>query len=425
MHLNRTALTSLTLLALTITTGSFCNAENWPMWRGPQQNGISEEQGLPTTWSATENVDWRLPLPGVAPSTPIVWNDKIFLTSTDRDSERILLLCIDTAGKQLWQRTIGRGESKQAEKNNLASASPSTDGHYVWTLTGNGTVMCHDLSGNRKWQFHVEDRYEKIDMPWSMASSPTPYGQLLYLQLLHLNSSRVIAVDKTSGAEVWNVERETDAQGKCMRSYATPVVYHDTEREYLLTHGQDYIVAHELDSGRELWRCGNFHPRSGYDPMMHISSSPVVAEGIILVPSGSQGNFQVLRPDGVGSITGDPKHCFWSNHISPLRPSALLVDSEVYVCQEPGVLHCLDAKTGTKHYKRAVHRHTHHASPVYADGRIYLTACDGTVTVVKAGTDFEILATNSLDELISASPAISGGRIYLRTFAGLYAVKRN
>ena len=93
-----------------------------------------------------------------------------------------------------------------------------------------------------------------------------------------------------------NVERETDAQGKCMRSYATPVVYHDTEREYLLTHGQDYIVAHELDSGRELWRCGNFHPRSGYDPMMHISSSPVVAEGIILVPSGSQGNFQVLRP---------------------------------------------------------------------------------------------------------------------------------
>jgi outer membrane protein assembly factor BamB len=101
-----------------------------------------------------------------------------------------------------------------------------------------------------------------------------------------------------------------------------------------------------LDSGRELWRCGNFHPRSGYDPMMHMSSSPVVAEGIILVPSGSQGNFQVLRPDGVGSITGDPKHYFWSDHISPMRPSALLVDSEVYVCQETGVLHCLDAKTG-------------------------------------------------------------------------------
>jgi outer membrane protein assembly factor BamB len=393
------------------------------MWRGPQQNGISEEQGLPLHWSGTENIAWRLALPGVAPSTPIIWEDMIFLTSTDHESDRILLLGVDTAGTQLWQRTIGQGESEQREKNNLASASPCTDGQHVWTFTGNGTVSCFDLAGNEKWHFNVEDRYEKVDMPWSMASSPTPYGRLLYLQLLHLNSSRVIAVDKTTGTEVWNVERQTDARGKCMRSYATPVVYRDDQREYLLTHGQDYIVAHDLNNGRELWRCGDFHPRSGYDPMMHMASSPVVGAGIILVPSGYHGNFQVLRPDGAGDITGDATYRLWNDYISPRRPSALMVDSLAYVGTEKGALYCLDVKTGKQHYRRPIHRHTHHASPVYADGRIYFTARDGTVTVVKPGTDFEILATNSLDETISASPAISGGRIYLRTFAALYAIE--
>lgn len=399
-----------------------CHAENWPLWRGPQQNGISREQGLPLKWSATENIAWRLPLPGVAPSTPIVWDDKIFLTSTDRESEKILLLCISTTGAELWRRTIGQGESEQAEKNNLASASPCTDGEHVWTFTGNGTVSCFDFSGKQKWQFHVEDRYEKVDMPWSMASSPTLDGKLLYIQLLHLNSSRVVAVDQSTGAEVWNVERPTDAQGKCMRSYATPIVYRDGQREYLLTQGQDYIVAHNLNDGRELWRCGNFHPRTGYDPMMHMSSSPVVAEGIILVPSGNHGNFQALLPDGTGDITEKDKFRLWRDYISPMRPSALIVDSLAYVLQESGVLYCLEAKTGEQHYRRPVHRHTHHASPVYADGRIYFMARDGTVTVVKPGREFEVLATNTLDETMCASPSFSGGRIYLRSFDALYAI---
>jgi len=260
-------------------------------------------------------------------------------------------------------------------------------------------------------------------MPWSLASSPTLDGKLLYIQLFHLNSSRVIAIDQATGAEVWNIERETDAEGKCLRSYATPLIYRDAEREFLLTQGQDYLVAHDLNDGSELWRCGGFHPRSGYDPMMHMSSSPVIAGDIILVPSGNSGNFQAIRSDGVGTITDDPSCHLWNEYISPMRPSALVVGSEVYVCKEPGVLHCLDLQTGEQHYKRPLHRHTHHASPVFADNRIYFTARDGTVTVIKPGKEFEVLATNSLDETISASPAIAGRRIYLRSFDSLYAIE--
>ena len=151
------------------------------------------------TWSQTENVAWRLPLPGAAPSTPVVWGENIFLTSTDRESEQVLLLSINTAGDLLWQRPIGEGESEQAEKNNLAAPSPSTDGKLVWTFTGDGNLCCYDYAGKLVWQFHVEDRYEEVKMRWGMASSPLPVGDLLYLQLLHLNSSRVIAVDKKNG----------------------------------------------------------------------------------------------------------------------------------------------------------------------------------------------------------------------------------
>jgi outer membrane protein assembly factor BamB len=414
---------ALVLLFVRVAPISVAQAENWPTWRGLQQDGISREQGLPLNWSQTENIAWRLPLPGAAPSTPVVWNGKIFLTSTDRDSEQVLLLAIDVNGTILWQRQIGSGESEQAEKNNLAAPSPCTDGKHVWAFTGDGNLTCHNLKGTLIWQFHVEDRYEKVEMRWGMASSPTPYGDLLYLQLLHLNSSRIIALDKITGTEVWNIERKTEAQGKCMRSYATPIIYRDDQREYLLTQGQDYIVAHNLHDGRELWRCGDFHPRTGYDPMMHMSASPVAAEGIILVPSGNNGNFQALRPNGHGLITGDENLRLWHDYISPMRPSALLVDSVAYVCQETGVLHCLDAISGEQHYKKPVHRHTHHASPVYGDGKIYFASRDGVVTVVQPGTEFKILATNDMEEPLCASPAISDGRIYLRTFAALYAIE--
>ena len=398
-------------------------AENWPMWRGPRQNGTSQEKELPLKWSRTENVAWRFPLPGAAPSTPVIWQDKIFLTTTLRGSEQVMLLCLDTQGMQIWQRDIGQGTSEQLEKNNHAAPSPSTDGQHVWTLTSNGTLTCHDLSGNQKWQFDVRDRYEKIDMPWGMASSPLLHRDHLYVQLFHLGSSRVIALDKLSGKEVWNVDRETDAQGKCMRSYATPTIFPSGNREYLLTHGQDYIVAHDLETGNEVGRCGDFHPAAGYDSMMHVSSSPVVADGFLLVPSGANGNFQVLRGDGLIDIKNNPDYRIWSDHISPKRPSALLVDSLVYICSESGVLHCLNVNSGKTYYHRAAHRHTHHASPVHANGKIYLTARDGTVTVVAAGTEFNILTKNSLNEPTCASPAISGGRIYFRTFEALYAIQ--
>ena len=424
MNFTNTIIVASFLINMILGCQQVCQAENWPTWRGPQQNGVSHEKQVPLHWSPTKNVTWRLPLPGASPATPVLWDNQIFLTSTDRQNHFVWLLAVGTDGKIRWRQKIGSGQSEQAEKNNLAAPSPCTDGEHVWAFTGDGHLSCHDVSGNLIWQFQVADRYEKVAMRWGMASSPTPYRNLLYLQLFHLKSSRVLALDKMTGQEVWNVVRQTDARGKCLRSYATPVIYQDAQREYLLTQGQDYLVAHDLIDGHELWRCGHFHPRTGYDPTMHVSSSPVIAEGIILVPSGSNGNFQALRPNGKGRIAEDSPVRLWSKYISPLRPSALLVNSLVYVCQESGVLHCLDARTGEQHYKRPLHRHTHYASPVTCGGYIYFAARDGTVSVVQGGPTFKLLATNQLNETLCASPVLADGRIYLRTFEALYAIEK-
>jgi len=411
----------LTVVCLFFSVG-LAMADNWPTWRGPNQDGITGERDLPLHWNEQENIVWRAALPGASPSTPVIWGDRVFLTSTVRESDEVLLICIDTKGRQRWKQVVGRGKSEQAVMNNLAAPSPSTDGTYVWTLTGDGALACHDLDGNLQWQFHVEDRYEKVKMPWGMASSPMPHGDLLYVQLFHLNASRIVALEKATGREVWNVVRPTDARGKCLRSYATPVIFSDAGRQVLLIHGQDYISAHDLADGHEIWRCGGFHPASGYDPMMHVASSPVAAAPLVLVPSAPQGNFQVIRGGGEGNVTDDADHHLWSARVSPRIPSALAVDRLVYICRDRGVLLCLDAITGKQYYKRPVHRKTYFASPVYGDGKIYLTAFDGTVTVVAPGKQFKILAKNTIDEPTAASPAIAGGRIYLRTFQALYAI---
>jgi outer membrane protein assembly factor BamB len=243
------------------------------------------------------------------------------------------------------------------------------------------------------------------------------------LQLLHSNGALVLALDKTTGNEVWKQTRPSDARDECEHSYASPVLYRDDRLELLLTHGCDYIVAHQLADGREVWRCGGLNPRGKYNPTLRFVASPLAVPGLIIVPSAKNGPVLALDPASKGDISDSKEGHFWTReHNTPDVPSPLVVDGLVYLCREDGTLMCLDAKTGHEYYLKRTHADRHRASPVYADGKVYLTARDGTVTVVKAGKQFEILASNDMSESISSSPAISQGRIYLRTFEALYAI---
>jgi outer membrane protein assembly factor BamB len=396
-------------------------ADNWPQWRGPENNGVCKESNIPTEWGATKNIAWKLPLPGTAGSTPAVWGDRIFLTSEAGDD--LVLLCVSTEGKELWKRKLGSGKVRARGEGNAASPSPSTDGKHVWTFVGSGDFACFDFDGNEVWKFNAQERYGKFNLGYGMHTTPLLYGDRLYLQLIHSNGAWVIALDKETGKDVWKVARKSDGHDECEHSYASPVMWHNDKEAYLITHGNDYAIAHRLDDGSEIWRVGDLNPKSRYNPTLRFVTSPVATPELIVVPSAKSGPVVGVKPEATGLVLpGNPQEQWRMPRNTPDVPSPLVFDGLVYLCRENGTLICLDAKTGTQHYEQLTHKGIYRASPVYADGKVYVTAKEGIVTVVKAGPKYEVLATNELPDTLYSSLAISNGRIYLRGWSALYAI---
>ena len=425
MRQNRSLLAICATLLLFVATPLM--AENWPQWRGAKLDGISHEKNLPVSWSATENIDWRFTLPGPGGSTPIVWQDRIFVSSVRGDS--LVLMCISTSGELLWEDNVSEGNKVvRGDEGNAASPSPSTDGRHVWVMFTNGTLACYTVAGKQVWKIDLQERFGRFRIAFGMTSTPVLDGDRLYIQLIHgdgkaeTREATIAALNKLTGETIWKTGRPSAAHSENEHSYASPVLYRDKQREYLLSHGADYIVAHNLDDGSELWRCGGLHPPAGYDPTLRFVASPLAVPGLIIVPSAKRGLTLALKPDGKGNITANAEHIQWSYDITPDVPSPLAVGGIVYLNRQNGNLIALDRASGKPFYESRTHSDRHRASPVYADGKIYISARDGTVSVCQAGETFKLLATNKMEESLSASPAISGGRIYLRTFKALYAV---
>ncbi len=409
-------------LFLLVALACRATAANWPQWRGVGFDGVSEETATPVEWSATKNVAWRLSLPGPAGATPVVWNDHIFLTSVD--GQNLVLIAADTKGNQLWSQAISTGNRNiRGDEGNFASPSPCTDGQHVWAMVGTGLLACYDFAGKETWKVNLPEEFGRFDIQFGMASTPVLDGDRLYLQLIHSGGSKVIALDKQTGRTIWQQRRPTDARDESEQSYASPIIYRDGRREMLLSHGGDYIIAHRLSDGAEIWRCGGLNPKGRYNNTLRFIASPVAAADLIVVPSAKNGPVLALRPDGEGDISNVATAHWWTQpQNTPDVPSPLIQGGLVYLCRENGELTVLDAKSGEKHYNHRLHPDRYRASPFYADGKVYFASRDGTITVVKAGKQFEALATNTMGENIAASPVIANGTLYLRTFDALYAI---
>ena len=430
--------TSLRNFAMVAALGLVTNSawsDNWPSWRGPNGNGQSAEKNLPVDWSPTKNIAWKLELPGSAGASPVVWGDKVFLTSANETGE-LLLIAVDTNGKELWKQVVATGNQvARGDEGNSASPSPVTDGKHVWSFMGDGTLGCYSVEGKEVWKFNLQDRYGKFSIQFGMSSTPVLDDGVLYTQLIHgegnpkTREACVVAIDGATGQGIWKVDRPSDAEAENEHSYASATLYHAGETKLLLSHGADFIVAHDLKDGHEVWRCGGLNRRDDtvlpYDPTLRFVASPVSAPGIIVVPSAKQHPLLAIRPDGQGDITAVADKHLWSWKRTPDVPTPLIIDDLVYLCMENGNLTVLEAQSGREVYSQATHRQRHRASPVYADGKLYLTARDGRVTVVQSGREFKILAVNELGEDQSASPAISNGTIFLRTFKHLWAIKQH
>lgn len=417
--------TRLSLLAglFGLAFTGLARADNWPQWRGLNHDGISRETNLPVRWSATEGLAWTLKMPGMAGSTPAVWEDRIFLTSEDDND--LVLMCVSTAGKELWKKKVSQGRARYMRgEGNLASASPATDGKHVWCFFGSGDLACYDFDGKEAWKFNAQERYGRFQIQHGMHVTPLLDGDRLYLALLHSGGWWVIALDKATGKEVWKIKRPSDAHDENEHSYASPTIWRKGKDALLIVHGNDYATGHRLEDGSEVWRVGGLNPKDRYNNYLRFVATPVATPDLIVIPSAKDHGVVGLKPGARGLVEAGSPHEQWRlRNSTPDVPSPLVHDGLVYLCHERGLfLLCLDARTGKEHYRQRIHSALYRASPVYADGKVYLTARDGTVTVVKAGPKFEALAVNRLSDQMSASPAISNGRIYLRGWDNLYAV---
>ncbi|MAT14122.1 MAG: pyrrolo-quinoline quinone [Planctomyces sp.] len=421
-----------TLLSLW-TTSSALQAENWPRWRGPDRSGISSEQSLPTEWTKTENVAWRLPLPGHGGATPIIWEDKIFVTSAEGDD--LVLMCISTDGEELWKRKLGEGNVDVRDGlGNSASPSPITDGKRVWCTITQGQFHCFDMEGNTVWELDLQKRYGKFDIAFGMTSTPVIHKGIIYMQFIHgdgdptTQEAKVVAFRAEDATPVWEQPRETGASQENEHSYASPILYQDSEREYLITHGGDFTIAHDLQDGHEIWRLGGLNPHDDpevrYHPTLRFVATPAAVPGCIVVPTAKNGPVVCLKPDGEGDITDKEEFYYWKRKDNtPDVAAPLIADGLVYLVRESGALICIDQETGEEQYQKGFARGNHFASPVLADGKLYINSFTGKVTVFKPGREYEQIAQNDFRETLTASPAVSNGTIYFRTFDALWAIR--
>jgi outer membrane protein assembly factor BamB len=394
---------------------------NWPHWRGPTHHGVSDETNLPVTWSREENIAWKLDLPGRSGATPIIWGERIFVNVVDGDN--IETWCVNRrTGEVMWKKVLGTGGAAMYRKQNMSSPSPVTDGESVWVMTGTGYLRRLDFNGKELWLRDIQADYGRFGLNWGYASSPLLHEGALYVQVLHGmktdDPSYLLKIDAATGKTIWRVERPTNAIRESPDSYTTPALVRAKSGLELVITGGDVVTGHDLATGKELWRLEGLNPQN--NPFQRIVASPVVIGDLIVAPT-RVAPMTVLRAGGRGDVT--ESHRIWQTRNGPDVPTPVSDGKYLYVVNDRGIMFCFDLQTGEEIYSgQRVKPGIYSASPVLADGKIYVTSEEGVTTVVKTGPQFEVLAENNLADYTLSSPAISHGQIFLRTEKALWAV---
>ncbi len=399
-------------------------AENWPTWRGPASNGISNEKNLPVKWSMTENLTWKLPMTDRSGATPILWGETIFLNVAEgtNTSGALSLWALDRAkGDVLWKKPLSSGDVRM-RKQNMSSPSPITDGRTVWVMTGTGMLRAFDFKGNELWMREIQKDYGKFGLNWGYASTPLLYDNALFVPVLHGmrtdDPSFLLRIDAKTGKTVWRVERPTAAIMESPDAYITPALLRNGNTVEIVLSGGDCVTGHDPATGKELWRANGLNPQN--NPNYRIVNSPTIADGMIF--AGSRGNpYLAIRAGGRGDVS--QSHVAWTTPNGPDVPTPVSDGKYLYLVRDGGQAFCFDAKTGQVIYgPERIPPATYSSSPVLADGKIYISSEDGLTVVYKAGPKFEMLAENQLEGYCLSTAAISDGQIFIRTDKHLYCI---
>jgi outer membrane protein assembly factor BamB len=430
---------ALVLVGFLGSSASGGDTLHWPQYRGAQVDGLAQGATLPDTWSATENVVWKINVPGWGWSSPIVWGDRIYVTSAvgeqplskpkvggypgghlqQTDVHRWMIYCLDfNTGKVMWEREAHRGVPPQLRhpRNSYASETPVTDGERVYAYFANVGLFCYDLSGEKLWEQHWP-AYPMRD-GWGTATSPVLHGDRIFIQNDNDQESFLLALEKRTGKQLWRVARQDKS------TWSTPYVWEHELRTELVTIGSNKIRSYDLD-GKLLWEL------SGTSGL--VSLTPVAKHGLLYVGAGYHyGPLYAIRPGALGDITlgndeSSNKWIAWSQpRGSSIHPCYLISGDRLFVLFDAGLFACSSALTGEEVFPRKrlnTGGGRFYASPWAYNGKIFLLNEDGTTWVVEDGPEFKVIRKNSLNDLTWATPAIARGSLFIRTYSGLYRLQ--
>ena len=403
----------------------------WPQWRGPHATGVSRSAMPPLEWAEGKNIRWKVEIPGRGSATPVVWGDRVFVTTAVPTTvegaaahaplgrapvaHKYVVMALDRmSGKVVWERVAKEEtphEASHPENGTWASASAATDGEHLIASFESRGYYAYDMNGKLVWEKDLGDK--RMRNTFGEGSTPALHGNSLVIVWDHQGQSFIVALDKRTGAELWRKER------KEIDSWATPLVVTVNGRAQVVTGAMNQVVSYDLQTGDVVWFTAGL--------TMNPIPTPVAADGMVFLMAGFRGNSlkAIHLNQAKGDITGTPAIAWTLDRDTPYVPSPVLYENILYVLKSHnGILSAFDAKSGTPHYQaqRLDGLQEVFASPVGAAGRVYIPGREGSTVVLKHGPKVEVLAVNKLDDGFDASPALVDGEIYLRGYKHLYCI---
>lgn len=445
--MKRSSLVLIAACAAVVAVRPSALAENWAHWRGPAFNGSSPEKQLPTEFSLTEGLTWSIDLPGPSAATPVVWGDRVFVSTTDDKTQSLLALCVDRGtGKILWNQRVSAGFA-QDNRSNYSAPSPVTDGERVIFFFGNGELVAFDLSGKRLWQRNLQKDEGAFGFLWTFSTSPTLHNGVLYMQVLQRDTpvdrskpldgsaggkpvdSYLLAVNPETGRNLWKHVRPSEAKVESREAFTTPIPFNGAGRDELLVAGGDCLTGHDPKTGKELWRWGTWN--ESRISHWRLVPSPVAGGGVILACAPKKEPVFAVKAGLNGDHEGDASALTWTSgdksDVSTDVPTPAFAEGDFFVLSDVRKMMCRVAAAdgsikwsvelpGFKKWR---------ASPTVADGKVYLMNHGGEVMVL-AAKDGKVLHTTNMGEEradnIRSSVVVSEGQLFFRTHQHLHCV---
>ena len=395
-------------------------ADNWPQWRGPQGTSVAQEGDYPTEFSSSKNVLWKVKLPGAGSSTPIVWDDQIFVTGGNQGQDSVQ--AYNWQGELVWQKTLGPERPGKHKNGSGSNSSPITDGKNLYVYFKSGTVASLTLQGKLNWKINLQEKFGEDTLWWDLGTSPVLAGGNVVIAVMQEGESYVVALNPSDGSVSWKVDRSFPVQTESGQSYTTPFVRKIDGQDTLVIWGADRLTGHDPKDGKVLWTCEGFNPED--KPMWRVIASPGITDGIAVIPFGRTKYCAAVKMGGSGNITERGR--LWErDDLGADCPTPVGRDGKVFVLSDRGQINCIQATTGKDIWVDAIPRARakYYSSPILAGNLLYCAREDGVLTVIKVGDEgMEILSQNDMGERLAATPVPVNGKLLVRGREHLFCI---